>query len=378
MPPTTSTGRPGGQVLGRQPRRGLGRGDDLVRPGRHAEPGELRRDRRGRAGGVVGHEREPHAGRGRLGQRVGGTRDGGTAEVNDPVEVEQGHVVQRGERLTAPCSGMAPRAACRDRAASSRTTGGGRLRRGVSLARQRVVGWRRDTARRRVSRHGRPGQRGSSPSGGGRARCPGSGLRPCRQRRPDAAQRLGVVGQLRPHGGGEGEVFRGGGRIPAAGEGKAEAEVSVVVTRDCLHVLPEVVRRLRVPAGIELCPGQGLTDAAGARLRRRGTFEQLGGRGGASPAQQVEPPTVPRVAVAPRTLLTAVGSSRAPGPAPLPGRPVTVNVSLVPLEGPRCHVQPPGRRAARIPGVRRSPGPLADAGLGIFAGTGIVAAVRCF
>jgi len=81
------------------------------------------------------------------------------------------------------------------------------------------------------------------------------------------------VGQVGAHGGGEGEVFRGSGRIPAAGEGKAEAEVSVVVTRDCLHVLPEVVRRLRVPASIELCPGQGLTDAAGAWLRRRGTFQ---------------------------------------------------------------------------------------------------------
>jgi hypothetical protein len=81
------------------------------------------------------------------------------------------------------------------------------------------------------------------------------------------------VGQFRAHGRGEGEVFRGGGRIPAAGEGKAEAEVSVVVTRDCLHVLPEVVRRLSVTAGIELGPGQRLTDAASARLRLRGTFE---------------------------------------------------------------------------------------------------------
>jgi hypothetical protein len=81
------------------------------------------------------------------------------------------------------------------------------------------------------------------------------------------------VGQFRAHGRGEGEVFRGGGRIPAAGEGKAEAEVSVVVTRDCLHVLPEVVRRLSVTAGIELRPGQGLTDTASARLRLRGTFK---------------------------------------------------------------------------------------------------------
>jgi len=79
-------------------------------------------------------------------------------------------------------------------------------------------------------------------------------------------------------------VFRGGGRIPSAGEGKTEAEVSVVVTRDCLHVLPEVLRRLRVPACIELCPGQGLADAAGAGLSLRGTFKKFGGCGGASPA----------------------------------------------------------------------------------------------
>jgi hypothetical protein len=114
-------------------------------------------------------------------------------------------------------------------------------------------------------------------------------------------------------------VFRGGVRIPAAGEGKAEAEVSVVVTRDCLHVPPEVVRRLRVPAGIELCPGQGLTNAAGVWLRRGGTFKQFSGRSGASAAQQVEPPTVPRVAVALRTLLPALGSRGLLDPLALPG-----------------------------------------------------------
>src|ERR1700730_15554731 len=97
--------------------------------------------------------------------------------------------------------------------------------------------------------------------------------------------------------------------FPPQGEGEAEAEVSVVVTRDCLHVLPEVVRRLRVPAGIELCTGQGLTDAAGACLRPRGTFQYFRGRGGAPPAEQVEPPTVPRVTVAPWTLPVAPRTS---------------------------------------------------------------------
>jgi hypothetical protein len=68
-------------------------------------------------------------------------------------------------------------------------------------------------------------------------------------------------------------MFRRGDRIPAPGEGQAEAEVSVVVTRDRLHVLPEAVRRLGVPARVELRPGQGLTDAAGTGLGFRGAFQ---------------------------------------------------------------------------------------------------------
>ena len=38
----------------------------------------------------------------------------------------------------------------------------------------------------------------------------------------------------------------------------------------------------------------------------------------------------------------------------------------------------PGPRTRRIPGSSRSRGPLAGTGLGIFAGSGIVAAVQCF
>src|SRR5215472_15731636 len=214
---------------------------------------------------------------------------------------------------------------------------------------------RRPAAQRRAATGQPPWPARSTMLVAVRGRCPGSGLRPRGQRRPDATQRLGVVSQFRAHGRGEREVFRGGGRIPAAGEGKAEAEVSVVVTRDRLHVLPEVVRRLSVTAGIELCPGQGLTNAACARLRLCGTFKQFGGRGGASPAQQVEPPAVPRVTVASRTLLAAVGSYRF-----------------------LARLARPGPRTARVLGGGSSRVSLADGGLGIFAGTGIVAAVRCF
>src|SRR5262249_16934228 len=90
---------------------------------------------------------------------------------------------------------------------------------------------------------------------------------------------------------------------------QAEAEVRVVVTRDRLHVLAEAVRRLRIPACVELRPGQGLTDAAGAGLRFRGPFQQLGGRGGASPAHPVPTPTGPPLPLAPG------GPPALPGPA---------------------------------------------------------------
>src|SRR5215467_5125763 len=114
--------------------------------------------------------------------------------------------------------------------------------------------------------------------------------------------------QLRPHCRGQREVFRGGGRVAAAGQGKAEAEVRVVVTGACLHDLPETVRRLRVPAGVELRSAEGLQHAARTRLGFRGTLEQLGGGSGTPPAEQVEPPTVPRVTVASRGLLRRAGT----------------------------------------------------------------------
>jgi hypothetical protein len=66
---------------------------------------------------------------------------------------------------------------------------------------------------------------------------------------------------------------------------------------------------LRVPACIKLRPGQSLADAARAGLGLRRPFQKFGRRGGASPAQQVEPPTVPRVTVASRALLPATSSS---------------------------------------------------------------------
>ena len=112
--------------------------------------------------------------------------------------------------------------------------------------------------------------------------------------------------------------------------------MSVVVPWDRLHVPAETIRRLGIPARVELGPGQGLTDTARARLGLRGPFQQFGGCGGAPAAQQVESPTVPRVAVASRGLLAAVDL------------------------------------------LFRTWGWLAVTGLGIFARTGIVAAAACF
>ena len=98
-------------------------------------------------------------------------------------------------------------------------------------------------------------------------------------------------------------MFRGGGWVTPPGQGKAEAEVRVVVTRACLHNLPETVRRLLVPAGVELRPAEGLQDAARPWLGFRGPLEELGGGRRAAPAEQVEPPAVPRVTVTSRGLL---------------------------------------------------------------------------
>jgi hypothetical protein len=104
--------------------------------------------------------------------------------------------------------------------------------------------------------------------------------------------------QVWPHRRGQREVFRRGSRVTAPGQGKAEAEVRVVVTRACLHDPPEAVRRLLVPAGVELRPAESLQDAARPWLSLRGPFEKLGGGRRAPPAEQVEAPTVPRVTVA--------------------------------------------------------------------------------
>src|SRR5262249_13763451 len=93
------------------------------------------RDGRWGAGGVVSHECEPHARRGRLGQRLGRSGDGGSAEVDNPVEVEQRDVIPSGK--------------------------------GLSGTPQRHVVTGRGAAPRGVTRHGGTGHLRSSPSRAG-------------------------------------------------------------------------------------------------------------------------------------------------------------------------------------------------------------------
>jgi uncharacterized protein (DUF1015 family) len=91
---------------------------------------------------------------------------------------------------------------------------------------------------------------------------------------------------VRAHGGSQGQVLGGGLVVTGAGEGEAEAEVRVVVGWARLDDHPEVFRGGRVLAGVELGPGQGLPDAARARLRVRRPLQHLRrGRGTALPEE---------------------------------------------------------------------------------------------
>ena len=78
-------------------------------------------------------------------------------------------------------------------------------------------------------------------------------------------------------------------------QGQPEAEVRVVVGRARLHDHPEIVGRLRVPARVELGPGQGLPHAAGGGLGRRSALEHLGRGGRAAAAEKFHATPIPGV-----------------------------------------------------------------------------------
>jgi hypothetical protein len=94
-----------GKTLGQQPGRGLGGGHHVFGRGRDAEAGQQRGDGGRGAEGVVGHVRQPHARRVGLAQRLRRAGDGGAADVDHPVQVEQGDVVNDVERLPAGSQG---------------------------------------------------------------------------------------------------------------------------------------------------------------------------------------------------------------------------------------------------------------------------------
>jgi len=103
-----------------------------------------------------------------------------------------------------------------------------------------------------------------------------------------AAQRIGVMAQVRTHGRSQGQVLGGGTGITGPGKSQTEPELGIIVARTGLDDQPEVSRCRRVLAGIELRSGQRLKDAPRAWLGRGGPLEQLGSGGRAAPAQQVE------------------------------------------------------------------------------------------
>ena len=109
---------------------------------------------------------------------------------------------------------------------------------------------------------------------------------------------MGIVG---PHGGGEREVLGRRGMVPGAGQGEPEPEVRIVVRRTRLHDHPEILGRLSVAARVELGPGQGLPDAAGVRLGRRGALQDLGRGRRAAPAEELQAAPVPAVHVVRRS-----------------------------------------------------------------------------
>ncbi len=207
MPPTTRTGDPAGQPLGQQPRRGLGRGHHVAGGRGHAHAVELGGDGRRGTRGVVGHVGQPHAAAGRL------------APAPRP-------------RRGRPCRP-------------------GRRRRPGPAGRRRRPGRADAALARGIVRAGGTADRRHRPSAGTallvrhQSGVSSAELVASAQCRPDAAQGLGVVPQVGPHGGGQGQVLGGRGRVAGPGQGQAQPELGVVVARAGLDDAAGSCRRPR-------------------------------------------------------------------------------------------------------------------------------------
>ena len=112
------------------------------------------------------------------------------------------------------------------------------------------------------------------------------------ERRPDAAQRIGVMPLMGAHGRSQCQVLGGGTVVAGAGERQAEPELGIIITRAGFDDQGEVPRRGGVLTGVELRPRQRLQYAPGPRLVGSGALEQLRSRRGAAAAEEVQPALV--------------------------------------------------------------------------------------
>src|SRR5215212_1251746 len=111
----------------------------------------------------------------------------------------------------------------------------------------------------------------------------------------DAAQRPAVVGEVRAHGHGQGEVLGGELQVPGLAGGQPQSELGIVVGRVDGGEPAEAVHRGLVAAGVVLSAGQCLQHAARAGLDGDGALEQGGRRVGVAVAEQLQPTLVPLV-----------------------------------------------------------------------------------
>jgi hypothetical protein len=93
--------------------------------------------------------------------------------------------------------------------------------------------------------------------------------------------------KIRSHGRGQGQVLGRAARVAGPGQGQAQAELGVVVGRAGLDDLPEAVRRVAVPVGVELGPASA-SSTLRDRLRGAGRA-RAAPRRRAAPAQQIKP-----------------------------------------------------------------------------------------
>lgn len=116
--------------------------------------------------------------------------------------------------------------------------------------------------------------------------------------------------QIRAHRRRQRQVLGGCPVVPRPGQGQAKPELGVVIAGAGVYDPAEAADRRLVPAGIKLCPAQGLQDAARLRFGGGGALEQLRGRCRAAPAEQIE-------AAAVKAVYVLVPGSRPPGRARL-------------------------------------------------------------